>query len=1477
MRVITFLLAFLTLSDTCSLFAQIRITYLDLQNQEIKIKNLSDSVVDVSSFSLCQNGTSIQLDTSLTDLEIPNGQDFDSIAPNGFVLFTWSLLADSIGDIWISAEHNFCGNTSLFVDYVQYGAGGQTYENSANSIGAWEAGNFLDNGTTRWLFMGDQDDFGRQFWQPYVEGCMDPTACNYNDLATVNFSCAYIQGCTDTAACNYDILAQCDNGTCITPDSVVHIPDTVFKAILLEYPPFDTINSINTNNDNEIQGCEAFAYTLALDVTNINNTAPYIHDLTGIAAFKNITSLAFVNQEVSFLDLSHNQKLEVINGFDNQLTSLILGANDSLSELNCQNNLLTSLDVSGCASLRQILCDFNPIEQLNLTYNPLVEILECNNTALTALDLTPNTQLTSVICNNTAIEQIELPATDSLQTLQCNNANLQSLDLTPVNFLDSLNCTNNPDLTCIQVLNVDSANAEVNWLKDTAAYYNSSCAYGCDDVVACNYDSLAGINDGSCDYAACLDSTACNYDALAICGDSTLCVFLAANAILDCEGTCMNDDDGDGICNELEANCADSTACNYALNGDASITCYYPGCTNIFACNYDSGAACNDGSCTFDGCTDSTACNFNPNAGCDDGSCLPSGCNIISACNYVPFFCNNNTCVFPGCTDALACNYQPQAGCDNGSCVFPGCTSMAACNYDSLAGCDDNSCVFPGCTDTVACNFLPTAGCSDTSCVYPGCNDALACNFNPIAGCNDGSCGYYGCTDQGACNYDPQAACNDGSCVLGYCCTNPLAVNYLFPSNDSGVVCLYSPVIFLYHDANGDNTYNAGELGLPNRPVRIQTGNEDLLVYTNGSGYIQYLTEANTTLDVSLEFPAGDNWSGPSDIFTISNTDSLYLPLMPDSSGEMQFTPFTGFPSGLDCNLGYHGGVVVYNGLDEAVGLTMTIDISDLLSLGFEPTMENPFETESYSVQSGNTLIWPVVELLQPGQMRILTFNLLGPGTVSPGDSTALNYAISYTSQSNGTVNESIVHWVEQTCVDEASDIGIIPAPIGLYEPHYVLNGTEISFFINFAYDGNPERSDSCAAGAMAYRVLTSDTVDGYSMDLASIQPIANSYPSLCSVTVEAIEEGRAVINFDFTGVNLRADTVDGYNAGYAMFSAQLLSDLTQGWEVNNQATTEFFDSTGCTCDYVYTDSTLHTIFGCEFNVPSLLQLCEGPEAILNASDPYANYYQWTIDASNPLLDAEFSFVDIAPGMYAMQLITGNELCSDTNQFELVLAETPQIISTPEDLEACEGDSVTLMIETSGAMDQIVWSGGIINGEPFAAEATQEFTAVIENDFGCTALDTVQLIVNSAPSGAIEVVGNTYTAPDGSSWQWYLAGLPISGATAQVFVADSTTQGEISVLVTNASGCESVIVNVSEWQMNEGFMIFPNPMREGATVILPEGLFTMDLYDMSGRIIRSEQGCRSRITMERGSLSPGHYTLHIRDISRNVVMRMVVE
>ena len=72
-------------------------------------------------------------------------------------------------------------------------------------------------------------------------------------------------------------------------------------------------------------------------------------------------------------------------------------------------------------------------------------------------------------------------------------------------------------------------------------------ACGCTDDSASNYDEAADYDDGSCEYAVsgCTDATACNYDVDATDDDGS-CAY--ADAGYDCDGNCLVDADGDGVC-----------------------------------------------------------------------------------------------------------------------------------------------------------------------------------------------------------------------------------------------------------------------------------------------------------------------------------------------------------------------------------------------------------------------------------------------------------------------------------------------------------------------------------------------------------------------------------------------------------------------------------------------------------------------------------------------------------------------------------------------------------------------------------------------------------------------------------------------------------------------------------------------------------------------------------------------------------------
>ena len=213
------------------------------------------------------------------------------------------------------------------------------------------------------------------------------------------------------------------------------------------------------------------------------------------------------------------------------------------------------------------------------------------------------------------------------------------------------------------------------------------------------------------DVVGCIQPDACNYNPDATVADVTnTCVF-PSEPYLNCQGNCINDANGDGICDELEVL----------------------------------------------GCTDPGADNYNAAANTDDGSCFTAstpGCMIPSATNYDPTvtvqgqpigtyctFSFINPPMLPSssvdCADSFACNYNPAAAgysqCEYTSCL--GCTIVSACNYDASAIYNDGSCEYTscvGCTASGACNYDATASINDGSCEYTSCAGCMEPNARQL-------------------------------------------------------------------------------------------------------------------------------------------------------------------------------------------------------------------------------------------------------------------------------------------------------------------------------------------------------------------------------------------------------------------------------------------------------------------------------------------------------------------------------------------------------------------------------------------------------------------------------------------------------------------------------------------------------------------------------------------------------------------------
>ena len=323
--------------------------------------------------------------------------------------------------------------------------------------------------------------------------------------------------------------------------------------------------------------------------------------------------------------------------------------------------------------------------------------------------------------------------------------------------------------------------------------YNGSCDCvaepipGCTNADACNFNSSATTDDGSCVIVAAGAITFADGSAeTSICvndgvdepidvtvtdagqGPNGAWVITDSDAnilalpdgppfILDGAGigTCLiwwlNFDDLGGA--DVGANAGDLTGC-FALSNSIAVVreeCVTAelGCTDMDACNYDAAATEDDGSCTVDDCAGTCGGTATPGTACTDADGNASTYDADCTCPtiFIPV---------PGCTDATACNYDADANMDNDTCEYNDCEGV--CGGTAIVGAT--------CVDSMGNSGTIE---SDCSCLVPttgpttsGCTDASACNYDADATEDDGTCQYNDCA--GVCGGAAVvgAACDDG-------------------------------------------------------------------------------------------------------------------------------------------------------------------------------------------------------------------------------------------------------------------------------------------------------------------------------------------------------------------------------------------------------------------------------------------------------------------------------------------------------------------------------------------------------------------------------------------------------------------------------------------------------------------------------------------------------------------------------------------
>lgn len=448
----------------------------------------------------------------------------------------------------------------------------------------------------------------------------DDGSCLYFDDCMVcggdNSTCG---GCTDPSACNYDELAVIDDGSCILNGT------SVVVAVLTDNYPAETAWQITDDNGVVAEGGSYTEVGATYETMVCLEDGCYTFTITDSWG----DGICCTHGEGSYSIVIDGIEVQTGGQFDSNETSLFcvgdneLGCTDSSA---CNYDSLTTLDDGSCTydcfgCTDSDACNYDEFATMDdgsCTYPDGTLGCDCESIVNISTSLQPAEVSDLVIVEGGGLLESVIIEMDWVNTT---GGDSWAADVILVIYA--------PDGTCIELGGFDLTTGACTFLGDyltvypsdwgvnTSGFYSAEidlvaqgllgegqwsvaiangysssegasidatitlvgiCSdeiiidpvpvYGCIDSSACNYDSSADTDDGSCDYESCLgctDSTACNYDSTATQDD----------------GSCLQFD-ACGVCG------GDNSTCS--------------GCTDSTACNYDQGAIVDDSSCEWDSC-----------------------------------------------------------------------------------------------------------------------------------------------------------------------------------------------------------------------------------------------------------------------------------------------------------------------------------------------------------------------------------------------------------------------------------------------------------------------------------------------------------------------------------------------------------------------------------------------------------------------------------------------------------------------------------------------------------------------------------------------------------------------------------------------------------------------------------------------------------------------------------------------------------
>jgi hypothetical protein len=290
--------------------------------------------------------------------------------------------------------------------------------------------------------------------------------------------------------------------------------------------------------------------------------------------------------------------------------------------------------------------------------------------------------------------------------------------------------------------------------------------------------------------------------------------------------------------------------------------------------------------------------------------------------------------------------------------------------------------------------------------------------------------------------------------------------------------------------------------------------------------------------------------------------------------------------------------------------------------------------------------------------------------------------------------------------------------------------------------------------------------------------------------------------------------------------------------------------------------------------------LCAGKTATLTASG--ASSYTWT---SSSLVSHTAA---VTPSVTTSYSYSGTDVYGCVSTTVISVAVNTNSLGITSNTSVCEGSSVKL--SASGAQTYSWSTGSVFQTIPVSPLSDASYTVTGKDIHGCELSNTVAVSVLPLPQLSLTALRTTVCAGESVS-------LEASGAETYLWNNGATTARiserlplnviyHYTVTGTAANGCSDrayISVSVSEClgiashEARGEVKVYPNPVTGDEITVATggEGNTTVEISDLSGRVLILFSGQDSELKINTGSLAKGVYYVKVRSDRHHETLKLV--